>query len=395
VPVLKDFSVSTIAAGFVAALVGLTSSIAIVFSGARALGANDAEVTSWVWAICIGMAVLTIVPSLKLRIPVMVAYSTPGAVILATLKPGDFTMAQGIGAFMVCGLLIAVVGFTGWFERAMSKIPVALASAMLSGVLVRFALNGFADAKTAPWMIVITTLAYLVLRRFVPRYAVIGVLVVGIVTAIVSGTFKTDALRWSLAKPVWTSPSFTLSAIVSIAIPLFIVTMAGQNMPGVAVIRNANYNVPISKVVGATGVGTVLLAPLGAYALNLSAITAAICMEPAAHEDRNRRYTAAVSNGGFYLLAGVFGTSITGALNAFPTELVHIIAALALLPTIAANLAVATKDESRREAAMLTFLVTLSGVTVAKIGAPFWGALAGVVATAISSFSKRSSTKVS
>jgi benzoate membrane transport protein len=395
VPVLKDFSASTIAAGFVAALVGLTSSIAIVFSAARALGANDAEVTSWVWAICIGMAALTIVPSLKLRIPVMVAYSTPGAVILATLKPGDFTMAQGIGAFMVCGFLIAVVGFTGWFERAMSKIPVSLASAMLSGVLVRFALNGFVDAKTAPWLIVIATLAYLVLRRVVPRYAVIGVLVVGVVTAIVSGTFKTDALRWSLANPVWTTPSFTLSAFVSIAIPLFIVTMAGQNMPGVAVIRNANYDVPISKVVGATGVGTMLLAPLGAYALNLSAITAAICMEPAAHEDRNRRYTAAVSNGGFYLLAGIFGTSITGALNAFPTELVHIIAALALLPTIAANLAMATKDESRREAAMLTFLITLSGVTVAKIGAPFWGALAGVIATVIATYSRRSKTKVS
>jgi benzoate membrane transport protein len=395
VPVLKDFSASTIAAGFVAALVGLTSSIAIVFSAARALGANDAEVTSWVWAICIGMAALTIVPSLKLRIPVMVAYSTPGAVILATLKPGDFTMAQGIGAFMVCGFLIAVVGFTGWFERAMSKIPVSLASAMLSGVLVRFALNGFVDAKTAPWLIVITTLAYLVLRRVVPRYAVIGVLVIGILTAIVSGTFKTDALRWSLAKPVWTTPSFTLSAFVSIAIPLFIVTMAGQNMPGVAVIRNANYDVPISKVVGATGVGTMLLAPLGAYALNLSAITAAICMEPAAHEDRNRRYTAAVSNGGFYLLAGIFGTSITGALNAFPTELVHIIAALALLPTIAANLAMATKDESRREAAMLTFLITLSGVTVAKIGAPFWGALAGVIATVIATYLRRSKTKVS
>jgi benzoate membrane transport protein len=390
VPVLKDFSASTIAAGFVAALVGLTSSIAIVFSAARALGANDAEVTSWVWAICIGMAVLTIVPSLKLRVPVMVAYSTPGAVILATLKPGDFTMAQGIGAFIVCGLLIAVVGFTGWFERAMSKVPVALASALLSGVLVRFALNGFVDAKTAPWMIVITTLTYLVLRRLVPRYAVIGVLIVGIVTAVASGTFKTDALRWSLAKPVWTTPSFTLSAIVSLAIPLFIVTMAGQNMPGVAVFRNAKYDVPISKVVGATGVGTALLAPFGAYALNLSAITAAICMEPAAHEDPARRYTAAVSNGGFYLLAGIFGTSITGALNAFPTELVHIIAALALLPTIAANLAVATKDESRREAAMLTFLITLSGVTVAKIGAPFWGALAGVVATVIASYSRRS-----
>ena len=159
--------------------------------------------------------------------------------------------------------------------------------------------------------------------------------------------------------------------------------MAGQNLPGVAAIRNAKYELPISKLVGATGVGTMVLAPFGAYALNLSAVTAAIVMEPASHENPDRRYTAALSNGGFYLLAGIFGTSITGALKAFPPELVHIIAALALLPTVGTNLAIATRDESRREAAMLTFLITLSGVTVAKIGAPFWGVVAGIIATII------------
>jgi benzoate membrane transport protein len=381
--VLRDFSVSTIAAGFVASLVGLTSSIAIVFSAARVLGADDAKLTSWVWAICIGMAVLTIVPSVWLRKPVMVAYSTPGAAIIATMRPGDFTMAQGVGAFIICALAIAIVGFSGIFEKLMDRIPVALASALLAGTLTRFALNGFTDAKTAPWLVAITTLTYVLMRWLAPRYAVMAVLVVGIVTAVVSNTFKTDELRWSIAKPVYTAPSFTLSALVSIAIPLFIVTMAGQNLPGVAAIRNAKYDIPISKVVGSTGVGTMILAPFGAYALNLSAITAAICMEPASHENPDRRYTAAISNGGFYLLAGIFGTSITGALKAFPPELVHIIAALALLPTVGANLANATRDESRREAAMLTFLITLSGVSVAKIGAPFWGIVAGVIATII------------
>jgi benzoate membrane transport protein len=384
-PVLKDFSASTITAGFVAALVGLSSSMAIVFSAARALGADDREVSSWVWAVCIGMAILTVVPSLRLRTPVMVAYSIPGAVILATLKSGTFTLAEGVGAFIVSGALIALVGFTGWFERAMTKIPVALASALLSGVLVRFALAGFADAASAPWMIVITTLTYLALRVVVPRYAVVGVLVAGVVTALVSGTFTADSLRWSVARPVWTTPSFTVSAAVSIALPLFIVTMAGQNMPGMALIRNSPYDVPVSKVIGASGVGTIALAPFGGFALNLSAVTAAICMDASAHEDPARRYTAAVSNGLFYLVVGVFGASITGLLNAFPFELVHIIAALALLPTIAANIAIATNDDRRRDAAVLTFLVTLSGVTIARIGAPFWGAVAGVVATALSS----------
>ena len=192
VRVLRDFSLSTIAAGFVASLVGLTSSIAIVFSAARVLGADDAKATSWVWAICIGMGVMTIVPSLWLRKPVMIAYSTPGAAILATMKPGEFTMAQGVGAFILCALAITVVGFSGIFERLMDRIPVALASALLAGALTRFALNGFTDAKTAPWLVVITTLTYVLTRWLAPRYAVVAVLATGIVTAVVSNTFKTD-----------------------------------------------------------------------------------------------------------------------------------------------------------------------------------------------------------
>ena len=213
----------------------------------------------------------------------------------------------------------------------------------------------------------------------------IGVLVAGVATAVISNSLRTDQLRWSLAKPIYVAPHFSFAAIVSIALPLFIVTMAGQNLPGVAALRATNFEVPISKVVGSTGLGTIALAPFGGYTFNLSAVSAAICMEPAAHEDPARRYTAAVANGCFYLVAALFGSSITGALNAFPAELVHVVAALALLPTIGNTLAVAARDESQREAAMLTFVVTLSGVTVAKIGSPFWGAIAGAVAVAISS----------
>jgi benzoate membrane transport protein len=389
VRVLRDFSVSTITAGFVSALVGLTSSIAIVFTAARVLGANDAMLSSWVFAICLGMAVLSIFPSLYLRMPVMIAYSTPGAAILATLKPGDYTMAQAIGGFIVSALAIAIFGFSGLFEKLMNRIPVALTSALLAGALTKFALNGFVDLQSAPWMVIITTLTYVLMRQLAPRFAVMAVLVVGVVVAVVMKTLNTDELRWSLAKPIFTAPSFTVSGIIGIAVPLFIVTMAGQNMPGVAAIRSANYDMPISKLVGMSGVGTIVLAPFGAYQLNLSAITAAICMEPASHEDPARRYTASITNGLVYLVAGIFGTSITAAFKAFPPDLIHIIAALALLPTIGANLLAATKDESRREAAMITFLVTLSGVTLAKIGAPFWGALAGVVATLIASLAAR------
>jgi benzoate membrane transport protein len=389
VRVFRDFSISTITAGFVAALVGLTASIAIVFKAAQVLGADDAMLASWMLAIFVGVGVMTIVPSLYLRMPVMIAYSVPAAAVVATLKPGDYSMAEGVGAFIVSALMIGFFGFTGLFEKLMDRIPPSLASALLAGVLTRFAISGFAGASTAPWMVVITTLTYVLVRQFAPRYAVVAVLVAGIVVAAVSNTLKVDELRFSVAKPVFTGPTFTLSALIGIAIPVFIVTMAGQNMPGVAVIRNAKYDMPVSKIIGMSGVGTAVLAPFGAYQLNLSAITSGICMDPSSHEDPARRYTAALANGSVYLIVGIFGTSIIGALKAFPTEFVQIIAALALLPTIGINIAAATADESRREAALITFLVTLSGVTVAKIASPFWGTVAGVGVTLLSMLSGR------
>ncbi len=380
---MQDFAASTVTAGFVAALVGLTSGITLMFEAARSLGADDAQVTSWVSALCFGMAILTIVPSAILRVPVMVAFSAPGAAILATLRPGDFKLSEAIGAFIVCGLMMAVAGFARLFERVMNRIPVALVSALLAGVLGRFVVSGFADAATAPWIIVLTTLTYMVVRRAAPRYAIIGVLLSGGLVAFASGSLQTDELTLSPARPIYMAPSFSMSALVGIAIPLFIVTMAGQNLPGVAALRNANYDAPISTVIGSTGIGTMILAPFGGYAFNLSAVSAPLCLEAPAHEDPTRRYTAAISNGGFYLIAGLFGTSITGVLNAVPAELIHIVAALALLPTIGNTLATAVREEKHREAAMFTFVITLSGVTVAKVGSPFWGALAGVIAMAI------------
>jgi benzoate membrane transport protein len=382
---LGDFSASTVTAGFVAALVGLTSGITLIFEAARALGADDAQIASWVAALLVGMGVLTLIPSVILRIPMMVAFSAPGAAILATLQPGDFSLPEAVGAFIVCGLAMAVAGFSYLFERVMNRIPVALVSALLGGVLARFVISGFADATTAPRLIVITTITYMVIRRLAPRYAIIGVLLVGGSTALLSGSIRTEELTLSLARPVYMAPSFDASAIVGIGVPLFIVTMAGQNLPGVAALRHANYDAPISTMIGTTGVGTIVLAPFGGFAFNLSAVAAPLCLEAPAHEDPTRRYTAAISNGGFYLLAGLLGTSITGVLNAVPIELVHIVAALALLPTVGNSLANAVRDETHREAAMFTFVVTLSGVSVAKIGSPFWGALAGVVAMVIAS----------
>ena len=377
----RDLSISTATAGFVAVLVGFTSSIAIVFSAARALGATDAQVSSWVWAISIGTGGLTLLLSLAYRLPIMVAWSTPGAAVIATAATASgYRLKEAVEAFLVCALAIAFVGFSGLFERVMTRIPLSLAGALLAGVLSRFALDGVSATKTAPTLVVAMLVAYLAGRRRFPRYTMVAVLAVGIAVAALSGKLAAGGVRWSIARPVFVGPHFSAAAIVSIAVPLFVVTMAGQNLPGTAVIRTFDYPVPVSRVIGITGVATLLLAPFGGFALNLSAITAAICMGPAAHEDRDRRYTAAVCNGALYLLVGLGGAAVTSLLNAFPSELVRAVAALALLSTIAANLSAAVADEPTRDAAILTFLVTLSGVSLVGVGSAFWGAVAGVVA---------------
>ena len=380
-PRLRDFSVSAATAGFVAVLVGFTSSVAIVFQAATALGATPAQISSWMWALGWGMGLCSMLPSLWLRQPVMVAWSTPGAVVLATAAAsGGYTMPDAVGAFIVCALLVIVVGATGWFERVMDRIPMPLANALLAGVLARFGLDAFVALQSALPLVLSMLLAYLLGRRWWPRYAVVGVLAAGIAYAAADGSLGAPALHGGLTLPVFTAPVFAWQAIVSLALPLFVVTMASQNLPGVAVIRAAGYAMPISKIVTLTGVATLLLAPFGAYALNLAAITAAICMGPEAHPDPRRRYVAAAVCGLIYCVIGVFGAAVAGVLMAFPRELVVAIAGLALLGTIGSGLTGALRDERHREAALITFLVTLSGLTLGGVGSAFWGVVAGAFA---------------
>ena len=384
----KDLSLAAFVAGFVAVLVGFTSSVAIVFQAAQAFGATPAMIASWMWALGIGMGLASILPSLLWKKPVMIAWSTPGAAVLAVAGAG-YTMNEAVGAFIVCAALITVAGATGWFERVMNKIPMEIASALLAGVLARFGLQAFLAAQTALPLVLLMLASYLVARRLVPRYAVPLTLVVAIAFVAARGEMAWSAVHFELAKPVFTMPVFSWQAAVSLALPLFVVTMASQNLPGVAAIRAAGYDMPISKLISFSGVMTLLLAPFGAFALNLSAITAAICMGREAHEDPARRYTAAVSCGAIYVLIGVFGAAVTGLLTAFPKELVAAIAGLALLGTIGSGMALAVRDEGHREAALITFLVTLSGVTLAGVGSAFWGVVAGAAALAIRGLGRR------
>ena len=378
---LSDVSLSAATAGFVAVLVGFTSSVAIVFSAAQALGATPVQFSSWMWALGLGMGLCTLLASLWWRQPVMVAWSTPGAAVLATAGlAGGFDMAQATGAFIVCAVLITLFGVTGWFERVLDRIPISIASALLAGVLTRFGLDAFVALKSSLGLVSAMLLSYLVGRRWWPRYAVPGVLLIGVAFAATQGQLHLGGVQWGLTLPVFTMPEFTWRATVSLALPLFVVTMASQNLPGVAAIRAAGYAMPISTIITITGLATLVLAPFGAFALNLSAITTAIYMGREAHPDPDKRYVAAASCGLISCVIGLFGAAVTGVLTAFPRELVVAIAGLALLGSIGGGLALALKEDAHREAALITFLVTLSGLTLAGIGSAFWGVVAGASA---------------
>jgi len=379
---LKDFSASAAIAGFVTVLVGFTSSAVIVFRAAQALGASSAEISSWMFALGLGMGLTCIGLSLRYRVPVVTAWSTPGAAMLITAAAG-IPLAEAIGAFLICGLLITICGFTGWFERSIDRIPISIASAMLAGVLLRFGLDLFTAMETQFVMVFAMFGVYLIMRHRLPRYAIVSALGVGIAIAALQGLLNLETIRLQLAQPILTLPQFSLRGLVGIALPLFVVTMASQNVPGVAVIRASGYSVPISPLIGWTGAATIALAPFGAFALNLAAITAAICMGREAHEDPSKRYVAAVFAGIFYLIVGLFGATVTEVFAAFPKELVLAIAGLALLGTIGNGLATALSPEKDREPALITFLVTASGVALFGIGSAFWGLLAGGLAIAI------------
>ncbi|WP_273431752.1 benzoate/H(+) symporter BenE family transporter [Chitinibacter tainanensis] len=377
-----DISLSAVVAGLVTVLVGFTSSAVIVFQAAQALAATPAQTASWMWALGLAMGLTCIGLSLRYRVPVVTAWSTPGAALLVTSVSG-ISLPEAVGAFMLCGALIVLVGVTGWFERAMQRVPMSLASAMLAGVLLKFGLGAFQALGTQLALGLSMLAAYLLLRRWQPRYAILGVLLAGVICSAVQGQLHMGGMQLALAQPVWVSPSLSWSAVASVALPLFMVTMASQNIPGVTVLHANGFRPPISPIISWTGLTTIVLAPFGAFAINLAAITAAICMGKDAHEAPEKRYVAAVAAGVFYLLIGIFGATVAALFAALPAALIMIVAGLALLNIIGNGLALAMRDDLHREAAMVTFLVTASGLTVFGIGSAFWGLLAGGVAALV------------
>lgn len=387
---LRQLAPSHIAAGFVAVLVGFTSSVVIVLQAAAALGATDAEISSWLWALGIGMGVTSIGLSWYFKNPVITAWSTPGAALIATGVSG-VTMAEAVGAFIVSSVLIVLSGMTGWFERVMDKIPRSLGAAMLAGVLLRFGMDVFVAMQSQLVLVLCMFVIYLLFKRLLPRYTIVVTLLAGIGLSAALGLLHFEQFTVDWAQPVLIKPQFSWEVIISVGIPLYIVTMTSQNVPGIAVMRASGYNTPISPLIGWTGMASLVLAPFGGYALNLAAITAAICMGKEAGEDEKSRYWAAISAGVFYLLVGLLGATVVALFAAFPRELVLAVAGLALIATIANSLQMAVQDEGQREPALITFLVTASGMTLFGIGAAFWGLVAGVIALLASQVLKQTS----
>ncbi|PVZ82229.1 hypothetical protein C9426_30435 [Serratia sp. S1B] len=379
---IQDFSVPAVFAGFITFLIGISVSAVLVIQGAQTLGATPEQISSWLWALGLSIGVSGLVLSWKYRYPVATAWSTPGiALIIAT--GSHYSLSAAIGAFIVCGILTAFVGFSGVFQRLLSKIPMSLSCAMLAGILLKFGIQLFASLEQS-WAFILTLLAiYLGAKRLWPRYCIVLTVVAAMILCPVFMPFQFPHLSWSLAKPVWISPEFSASSILGLALPLFIINMSSQFLPGIGMIKSYGYQPHTNSLVGWIGVSQTLLAPFGAFSVCLAAISAAVSLDDQVHPDPKRRYIAGMSCGLFYILMGLFATTLTGLLMAFPKIFIVTLAGIALLGTISHNIAIAFKEPQDREPALLTFLMSASGVQFFGIGSAFWGLLLGIVVVMI------------
>jgi benzoate membrane transport protein len=376
---MRDFSLSAAVAGFIATVISYAGPLVIIFQAADSAHLPRELLSSWVWAISIGSALLGIGLSLRYRVPIIIAWSAPGSALLVALLP-DISMNEAVGAYLLSSLIIFLVGLSGAFDRVISKLPGAIAAAMLAGILLRFGTGLFVSLQGKPGLVLAMFATYLVCKRLLPRYAVMAVLVVGCAIAMVTGQLHREALVIGLATPVWVTPQFSLGATLNVALPLVMVALTGQFVPGMAVLRASGYATPASPIIACSALGTALLAPFGCHGLNLAAITAAICTGREAHEDPGKRYVAGVVGGLCYLVLGIFGATLVSLFAAFPKELIAALAGLALFAAIAGALANAMAVPNDREAALVTFLTTASGMSLFGLSAAFWGLIFGMTA---------------
>lgn len=382
------FSFSNIAAGFVAVLVGFTSSAVLVLQAATMAGATPAEISSWLFALGLSISLTCFGFGFYYRQPILTGWSTPGAALLATSLAG-ISMPEAVGAFMFAATLTALSGVTGFFERIMEHIPRSLTSAMLAGILLHFGLNVFTSMQVHFSLVCTMLVTYLIGKRFFPRYVILLVLCIGICSAGLQGLFNVEQFHFQLSTPVFTFPVFSIPVLISVGIPLFVVTMTSQNVPGIAVLNTSGYTPPTSPLITWIGLATLIFAPFGCYSISLAAITATICTGEEADSNPANRYKSTIIAGFLWLLIGILGATVVAFFFIFPRELILSLAGLAMFSTIGNSLKVALEEEKQREASIITVLISASGVTLFGVGAAFWGLIAGIIASFLLNWRKK------
>ncbi|MBU2037867.1 benzoate/H(+) symporter BenE family transporter [Thalassolituus alkanivorans] len=368
-----------IVAGLISVIVNYGGTFILVFQAAKVAGLSPELTASWVWSISIGVGVTGIILSWVSREPIITAWSTPAAAFLVTALAST-PYAEAVGAYLISAAAFVVLGLSGWFERVIRLIPPGVAAGLLAGILLQFGIGAFGGMSIDPLLAGLLIVAYVALKRFTARYAVVGILVLGLAFLLIQDRVDLSGLSLKLAAPVFTTPEFSLNALLSVALPLFLITLTGQYMPGMLVLRNDGFRTSANPIVTITGFGSLLMAPFGSHAFNIAAITAAICTGREAHENPDKRWIAGIAAGVFYILVGVFGVTLAAVFMAFPATFITTLAGLALLGTIGGSLASAMADARTREASLITFLAAAANITLLGIGGAFWGLVIGLVA---------------
>lgn len=375
----KNASLTAWVAGFLAVLISYAGPLVIFIQAAQAGNIPNAELTSWIWAISVGAGVSGLLLSWWLRQPIITAWSAPGTALLLSLFPG-ITMPEVVGAYLVAAVAVIAIGVSGYFERIVNFIPRGIAAGMMVGILFQFGVQAFRASMELPVAVFAMLAAYLVSRRLWPSYAVVIVALTGFGVVIAMGQANLQSLTLVLARPVLVVPQFNLGTLLSFAVPLMVVSLTGQYLPGMAVLRLAGYQTPSRAVLAGTGLASLVVACFGGISIVLAAITAALCTGPDAHPDPARRYVAGIANGVFYLVGALFAGTVVLAFSAFPPAFIAALAGLALVGAIVSNIRMLADEPAYIESSVITFLVTASGMTVAGLGSAFWGIVIGLAA---------------
>lgn len=374
----NDWSLSATVAGFLAVLISYAGPMIIFFQAAQQAGVSSTMMASWIWGSSIGAAITGIILSIKYKVPIITAWSAPGTALLVALFP-NITLNEVIAAYITSAVIIFFIGVTGSFDKLLKWIPQGVAAGMMAGILFQFGVGLFKATDSMPYVVFGMLACFLVAKRFSPRYAIIWVLLSGIALSFLFGEINPVPMNFALAIPELIMPEWTWSSTLNLAIPLTIVSLTGQFLPGMAILKLSDYHTPAKPILSVASIVSLAVAITGGITIVLAAITAALCTGKDSHELKEKRYIAGIANGIFYILGGLFAGSIVMLFSILPKELVAALAGLALLGAIATNISVAMKDESQRDAALITFLATVSGMHYLGFSSVFWGICIGMI----------------